>query len=81
MLAVQTGLLLLSEMTGWVVLTQLEGEQAAASTAPASCVQSQELTMPPHYTCTVSVIAFTPPMCVVPEAHILTHSTVLTESL
>jgi len=41
MLAVQTGLLLLFEMNGWVVLSQLEGGQAAASTAPASCVQSE----------------------------------------
>ncbi len=71
MLAVQTGLLLLFEMIGWVVLTQLEGEQAAASTAPASCVQSHKLTIPPHYTCTVSVNALTPPKCVVPEAQIL----------
>ncbi len=79
--AVQTGLLLLFEMNGWVVLTQLEGAQAAASTAPASCVQSQKLTQPPHYTYTVSVIAFTPPMCVVTEAHTLTQRTVLKESL
>lgn len=35
---VQTGLLLLFEMNGWVVLTQLEGKQAAASTAPANRV-------------------------------------------
>ncbi len=88
MCAVQIGLLLLFEMNGWVVLTQLEGEQAAASTAPTGCVQSQKLTKPPHYTCTVSVIAFTPPMCVVPEAHKVTqgnslqsHREILSDSL
>ena len=44
-------------------------------------VCSQKLTILPHYTCTVSVIAFTPPMCVVPEAHTLTQRTVLRKSL
>ncbi len=81
MLAVQTGLLLLFEMNGCVVLTQLEGAQAAASTAPASCVQSQKLTKPPHYTCTVSVIAFTSPKCAVPDVDMLTQCKVLQESL
>ena len=69
--AVQTGLLLLFELIGWVVQTQIEGEQAAASTAPASCVRSQKLTIPSHQICTVSVITFMPPLCVVPEAKIL----------